>query len=276
MMRAAVLPMLFCAVLATMALPVAAQEPQVQEEQAAALAEPVREDLSFKVRAGVPIDVFNPYGDVNVRFGGYEHGFDMHTTLQQPEGAATIVMAPVERDGRFVVEPRLPEGVALAEGQRLDLVLYVPQHHALSVRTDFGTIDSRNTKSEVRLSSKTGNIFVRGNEGAVVAESGEGNVSANLTTVAPAGSRQRFASRTGKVSVEVIDAMNVDVVLASSNPIATDYSLSIEHLDGQEPNKRARAVVGKPGEGKDRAEMAIESVVGEIRLTRRAVFVDPE
>ncbi|MBX3712524.1 MAG: hypothetical protein KF800_11230 [Lysobacter sp.] len=271
MSRSVFVSLLLGAVLAMPPVASIAQEPAVPD-----MPEPQREDLSFKVRPGVAIDVRNPYGDVNVRFGGYVHDFDMHTTLQQPAGAARIEMRPAERDGRFVVEPRLPDGVVLAEGQRLDLVLYVPQDHALSVRTEFGTIDSRNTKSAIRLSSKTGNIFVRGNEGPVVAESDEGNVSANLTSAAPRGSRQRFASRTGRVSVEVIDNMDVEVLLASSTPIATDFSLQVEHLDGREPNKRARAVVGRPGEGKDKAEMTIESLAGDIRLSRRAVFVDPE
>lgn len=274
MPRIAAFPLLISLFLPA-ATPAIAQE-AVSAEDAAQMPEPVREDLSFKVRVDVPIDVVNPYGDVNVRFGGYEHAFDMHTTLQQPNGAARIEMTPVERGGRFVVEPRLPAGVALADGQRLDLVLYVPKGHALTVRTDFGTIDSRNTKSDIDLGSKTGNIFVRGNDGMVVAESTEGNITATLTVAARPGSRQRFASRTGKVSVEVTDAMNLEALLSSSNPFATDYSLQVEHLDGQEPNKRARAVIGKPGEGKDKAEMALESLVGDVRLTRRTVFVDPE
>lgn len=238
--------------------------------------EPIRQDLSYKVPAGMPIEVDNPYGDIRVRFGGYEHSFDMHTTLQQPEGAAKIAFAPGVRDGRFLVAPRLPEGGALAQGQRLDLVLYLPQGHALVAKTLSGKIESRSVKSDINLRSESGEIAVRGTEGAVQVETSDGEVIVQMAGAAKPGSTQRIATRTGAIVLEVEDAVNAEVRMATSHQFATDYSLEIERRDGEEPNKRARALVGTPATGADRAVIVVESLVGEVRLHRRAVFIDPQ
>lgn len=255
-------------------------EPEATEDAEASTAEgmpePIRQDLSYKVPAGMSIEVDNPYGDIRVRFGGYEHNFDMHTTLQQPEGAAKIAFAPGVRDGRFLVAPRLPEGVALAEGQRLDLVLYLPQGHALLAKTLSGKLESRSVKSDITLRSDTGDIAVRGTEGTVQAETSEGRVTVLMSGAAKPGSSQRIATRTGAITVEVEDALNAEVRMATTHQFATDYSLEVEHRDGEEPNKRARATVGTPSAGAEKAVIVIESLVGEVRLHRRAVFVDPQ
>jgi len=49
---------------------------------------------------------------------------------------------------------------------------------------------------------------------------------------------------------------------------ATEYSLHVTQRPGEEPNKRARSVIGR-----DTARVALESKRGEIRLLRRASFV---
>ncbi|TXH71853.1 MAG: hypothetical protein E6Q88_07445 [Lysobacteraceae bacterium] len=256
---------------------VAAPQSDMPSAQAEAMTpEPVRQDLSYPLPAGMAIEVDNPYGSVYVRFGGYEHQFDMHTTLQKPVGAARIAFDPAQKEGRFLVAPRLPDGVALAEGQRLDLVLYVPQHHALSVRTDSGPIESRGVKSDLVFRSRSGDIMLRGTEGVIDVETGDGKIEAIITETAPPGSRQRLVSRTGSVLLSTTDKLDAEVRMSTSQTFATDFSLTVEYRDGQEPDKYARAVVGAPKSGANRALVAIESLVGEVRLQRRAVFVDPE
>ncbi len=238
--------------------------------------EPQRTDLSFKLPAGQAIRADNPYGSVYMRFGGYEHQLDIRSTVQQPDGAPVITFLPVERDGRFEVAPRLPEGMSLAEGQRIDLVLYVPQAHAVTVRTRTGVIESRGVKSDLDLSTESGEVAVRGTDGTLQVRTVDGRIEVTLEDNARPGSVQRLTSRTGSVGVNVSDKLNAEVRLSTSHQFATDYSLTVERRDGEEPNKTATAVVGTPKPGKDRAQVVLESLVGEIRLMRKGVFIDPE
>ncbi len=246
------------------------------QEQMPTMREPLRRDDSFKLPAGQAIQVDNVYGSVYLRFGGYEDQLDIRSTVQQPEGAAAIDFQPAARDGSFVAAPHLPAGVALAEGQRIDLVLYVPKGHPVTVRSVFGVVESRGLKSDIDLATETGDIAVRGTEGTVQARTGEGRIEVTFEGTARPGSRQRLSSRTGNIAVIVSDKLDAEVRLSTSQLFSTDYSLTIEHLDGKEPNKIATAVVGTPKSGKEKAQVVLESLVSEIRLQRRGVFVDPE
>lgn len=270
----------FAFALAALAMPMFAMStlvmPAFAQDAPVTMPEPIRLDLSFKLPDGQAIEVDNPYGSVYLRFGGYEHQLDIRATIQQPETAAKFAFEPGARDGRFAVAPRLPEGVALAEGQRIDLVLYVPKGHAVRVRTASGMAESRGLKSDIDLTTDSGEIAVRGTDGTVQARSAEGRIEVTLEDGARPGSEQRIASRTGVVTINVSDGLNAEVRMSTSQQFATDYSLVVEHLDGQEPNKRAVAVVGKPGEGKQKAVLVLESLGGEVRLVRKGVFVDPE
>lgn len=266
----------FAFALSVLAFTVPVAVPVAAQDAPATMPEPIRLDLSFKLPEGQSIEVDNPHGSVYLRFGGYEHQLDIRATIQQPETAAKFAFEPGARDGRFAVAPRLPEGVALAEGQRIDLVLYVPKGHAVRARTVFGMAESRGLKSDIDLTTDTGEIAVRGTDGTVQARSAEGKVEVTLEDNARPGSEQRIASRTGSVAVNVSDRLDAEVRMSTSEQFATDYSLTVEHLDGQEPNKRAVAVVGKPGEGGRKAVLVLESLGGEVRLVRKGVFVDPE
>ena len=246
------------------------------QQETQTMQEPQRRDDSFKLPAGQAIQVDNPYGSVYLRFGGYEHQLDIRSTVQQPDGAAVITFLPIARDGRFNVAPLLPEGVVLADGQRIDLVLYVPQAHPVTVRTAAGVIESRGVKSDIDLTTDDGEIAVRGTDGTVQARTGDGRIEVTLEDRARPGSVQRIVSRTGTVTVNVSDKLDAEVRLSTSHQFSTDYSLAVEHRDGQEPNKVATAVVGAPKSGKDKAQLVLESLVSEIRLQRKGVFVDPE
>lgn len=251
----------------------AAETAQEAEET---MREPLRRDDSFKLPEGQAIQVENPYGSVYMRFGGYEHQLDIRSTVQQPDGAASIAFQPAARDGRFEVVPRLPEGVELARGQRIDLVLYVPKGHAVTVRTVSGVIESRGMKSDIDLGTDSGEIAVRGTDGTVQARTVDGRIEITLEDNARPGSVQRITSRTGSVAVNVSDKLNAEVRMSTSHQFATDYSLTVERRDGEEPNKIATAVVGTPKAGKDKASIVLESLVSEIRLLRKGVFIDPE
>lgn len=249
---------------------------QATQATDAQMPEPERRDLSFQLSEGQSVEVDNPYGNVNMRFGGYEHQLDMRAIIQQPEGASEFTFKPAEVAGHLVVAPTLPDNVGLAQTQRIDLVLYVPQGHAVSVRTGNGNVEARGLKSNLTVRSSSGNIGARGIEGTMQAETDAGKINVLMFGTAPPGSQQRFTTRTGNISLSTTDSLDADVTLATTAPFATDYSLQIEHLDGKEPDKVAHAVVGAPKAGKQKAEIMLESLVGEVHLLRRAVFVDPE
>ncbi len=246
------------------------------QDSAETMREPQRRDDSFKLPEGQPIQVENPYGSVYMRFGGYVHQLDIRSTVQQPDGAASIVFQPAARDGRFEVAPRLPQGVELAQGQRIDLVLYVPKGHAVTVRTASGVIESRGVKSDLDLGTDSGEIAVRGTVGTVQARTGDGRIEISLEDNAPPGSIQTMTSRTGTVAVNVSDKLDAEVRMSTSQQFATDYSITVLHRDGEEPNKVATAVVGTPKSGKDKARIVLESLGSEVRLLRKGVFIDPE
>lgn len=260
----------------SVASPMAFAADSAQAEEPQSMPEPLRRDDSFKLPAGQTIHVDNRYGSVYLRFGGYEDQLDIRSTVQQPEGAAAIEFKPAAQGGRFEAVPRLPEGVALAEGQRIDLVLYVPKDHAVTVRTLFGMIESRGLKSDIDLSADTGEIAVRGTAGTVQARTGEGRIEVTLEDGARPGSVQRLISRTGSVAVNVSDKLDAEVTMSTSHQFSTDYSLTVQHRDGEEPNKVATAVVGTPKSGKDKAQVVLESLINEVRLLRKGVFVDPK
>lgn len=241
----------------------------------ATMPEPIRQDLEFTLDPGQKLRIDNPYGSVHLRFGGYEHQLGLHSTLQQPADAADIQFAPASDAAGFLIAPRLPEGRVLVRGQRFDLVVYVPQQHAVQARTIDGGIDSRGLKSDLDLRTDSGAVAVRGTEGLLRIETDSGAIEAALAASAPAGSVQRLATRTGAIIVGVSDALAADVALASSAPFTTDYSLVVTHRDGEEPNKTAKARIGNP-DAAFPALLELHSLRGDIRLLRRAVYVEAE
>jgi hypothetical protein len=217
----------------------------------------------------MPVYIDNPYGNVYLRFGGYEHAVDIHSTLQQPTGAPALTLHRGQEKGRYVIATRLPAGATVADTQRIDLVVYVAQNHAVIVRTAEGDIESRGLKSDLELKSVSGKIAVRGTEGIVQAETGEGDIEVTIAGTARARSKQRLATTTGNITLGVTDQLNARIDMATSAVFATEYSIDVNRDDGKEPNKWARATVGAPD-----AEITLESRRGEIRLLRRAVYLE--
>lgn len=231
--------------------------------------EPQRQDLAAKVPAGMPVHVENPYGSVFLRFGGYENAVDIHSTLQQPAGAPALTLNRRREKGRYLISATLPPGAVLASDQRIDLAVYVAKGHPVSASTDHGDIESRGLKSDLDLRTAAGNIAVRGTDGTVQAQTGPGRIEVTFAGPARAGSTQRLSTTTGNITIGATDGLNAKVDIATSAAIATDYSLDVIHRDGEEPNKWAQTVIGAPA-----AEIKLESRQGEIRLLRRAVYVE--
>ncbi len=226
----------------------------------------IRQDFSASLVPGQNIAVDNPYGDVRLRFGGYKEQLEIHAVAQRPAGAAQINLQPGDIDGSYRIAPRLPPNTLVAEGQRLDLVVFVPLGHALSARTENGLIESRGIRADIDLRSNSGNISVRGTKGDINAETGPGMIEASLLHASP-GSHQQLATSTGAIVLAVNDDLDARLDLSTSAAFATEYSLQIEHLPGKEPNKHAIALIGK-----EAAQVTVQSRRGEIRLLRWTGF----
>ena len=226
----------------------------------------IRDDFSARLSAGQTITIDNPYGDVRLRFGGYEDELEINAVAQRPEKAAAIVLQPGVVDGSYLVAPRLPPNTLVVDGQRLDLVVFVPLGHRIRARTESGLIESRGIRADIDLHSTRGNIAIRGTKGRINAETGPGTIEASLLH-APPGSHQHFATSTGSIIVAVNDDLDADLELSTSAVFATEYSLRIEQLPGKEPNKRAIAQIGQ-----SEAKVVVESRRGEIRLLRWTGF----
>jgi hypothetical protein len=227
-----------------------------------------RSDITAMLPAEQAVTIDNPYGDVHVRFGGFEHRIECHLVLQEPEGSAHIELKPQARDGerRYLLAARLPKGAILREGQRLDLSVLLAEDHDLRVRTEHGFIDVHGVRADVDLASVDGNIEVRGVRGSIQAQTGSGMIEAALGK-APRNSTQRLATTTGDIRVGVDDHLDAELAMSTANQFATDYSLTVTRRTGEERNKLAQAVIGE-----NHARIVLESARGEIRLLRRARF----
>jgi hypothetical protein len=233
---------------------------------AAVVSQQQRQEFTATLAQGESVTVDNPYGDVRLRFGGFTHTIEVDAVAQTPGGAPAIDLKPGTEGARYVIAPRIPQGTTLASGQRIDLVVFVPIGHPVAVHTEHGLIESHGIRADIDLRSTAGDIAVRGTQGVVQAQTGAGQIEASLNT-APPKSQQRLATTTGNIVVGVSDKLDAELVLATSGVFATEYSLDIARLQGQEPNKRAHSVVGAK-----RAHVNVESRRGEIRILRRAEF----
>lgn len=240
-------------------------DPSLAKNAVASIAT-TRSDYSATLPQGQSIIIDNPYGDVHVRFGGYEHKIETHAVLQEPVGATRIALAPVATAAGYAVAPRLPAGAMVNAGQRLDLSIFVPENHALTVHTEHGLIDVHGVRGDVDLKSTAGDIDLRGIRGVIHAETGEGTIEAALGS-APRNAKQRLATTTGDIQVGVDDNLDADVDMATSALFATDYSIQITRHPGEEPDKHARTVIGA-----NASKLTLETRRGQIRLVRRVGF----
>ena len=242
----------------------AAHSARAESLSAAAIPQPQRQEFTATLVEGQAVAVDNPYGDVRLRFGGFAQTVEVDAVVQTPAGAPAMALQPVTDNSRYIVAPRIPEGATLASGQRVDLVVFVPLGHAVAVHTERGLIESHGIRGNIDLHSTAGDIAVRGTQGCVQAQTGAGSIEASLNA-APPKSKQRLATTTGNIVLGVSDKLDAELELATSGVFATEYSLQIMPLQGQEPNKRARSVIGAAT-----ARINVDSRRGEIRLLRRA------
>ena len=224
-----------------------------------------RSDSTHLLAPKQVVRIDNPFGDVRIRFGGYESQLEWRGVAQN-SGSEHKLSAIGSATEAFEIAVRLPAGTTVIPGQRLDLTAYVPEGHDLQINTEQGLIEVRGLHANVYARSRSGDISFRGIRGLVDVETGGGNIEGQLNK-APAGSQQRVATQTGTIILGLVDELNAALTLATSGVFATDFSIHIDPQPGQEPNKTARAEIGKP-----EANIEVVSKRGEIRLLRRLGF----
>jgi len=220
-----------------------------------------------KVEPGGRVSVDNPYGNIYARFGGYENEVEILASIQRidsgrpplevrrtvVEGGLTIVVEPAEAD--------TPDTLA-ERRDRIDLVLFVPKGMILDARTEKDMIEAKGLKSDIKARSVQGDINIRSITGSVDAESSRGRIYAGLESNVTQA-HQHFSTITGEIEIHLWEDAVMQVDLATSGEISTDFTLRIEHRRFEEPGKFGYATLGEGG-----PRLTLQSKRGRIRLLR--------
>jgi hypothetical protein len=231
--------------------------------------EPTRSAFKEVLAAGQSVSIQNDFGDVRLRFGGYEHVLEMTAVAQSPIGSAMPVVTFDKLSGQVRTSlPATASGAiaSAALGQRIDIVLWIPQTHSVRVSTISGLVEVRGVRDAVVARSTSGAITARGVQGTLDLETGSGSVE--IAFDASVKGAQRVVTQTGAIIAAFGASADATLKLATSGLIGTEYSVEITPQPGLEPNKSGLVTLGA---GKNSIEIA--SKRGELRLFRRQDFV---
>jgi hypothetical protein len=231
-----------------------ASQPASPEPVPTAAADPVeRASWQGELTGSSLVEVSNPFGDLRLRYGGSGRTVEVAVALQQldPAGSRLALVVDENADPATVRVVRNaaagpPPATPGEDQSRADMVVLVPRGIAVRARTDRGLAESVGLESDVELETSAGQIRVRSTRGRVTARSDRGEIMAMLlpgVTKAP----QRFSTVTGSIEVWVSDTGAFDVALATSGRLITDFSMQVEHLDREEPDKVGTVRVGAGG-----------------------------
>ncbi|HKQ63144.1 MAG TPA: hypothetical protein VJS92_17790 [Candidatus Polarisedimenticolaceae bacterium] len=227
--------------------------------------EKTNEQWFESIPAGGRVRVVNPFGNVYARFGGYEARVEILATIQQLDDgrpAPQVHRDAVESGIDVTVVDAEPGAAAAERRDRVDLVVFVPKGTPLEAETDKDKIEIKGLKSDVAARSARGDVSIRGVAGRVRAHSARGQISVALeggATQEP----QELSTETGDIEAYLWEDAAVEVRLATSGEISTDFSIQIEHHKFEEPDKIGIAVVGKGG-----PKLSLLSKRGHLRLLR--------
>ena len=206
------------------------------------------------VTAASLIEVSNPFGDLRLRFGGPGRTVEVAAALQQLDPAGSRLELVVEEKAdpatvrvvRTAAASGPPPTGPRVDRSRADMVVLVPAGITVKARTDRGLLESVGLESDVDLESASGEIRVRSTSGRVTAHNERGEISAMLVSGATEAP-QRLSTVTGPIEVWVSDGSALDVTMATSGRLISDFSTQVEHHDQEEPDKVATAKVGAGG-----------------------------
>jgi len=223
------------------------------------------------IEAGGTVRVTNPLGDVRARFGGYENQVEVLATVQYPDRQTSVPEVSLTSvETGLEVSTRWSDGREGSGEGRVDLVLFIPRGATLDARTRDGLIEAKGLKGDLTASSQTGEIRIRSIRGHVSAKSSRGAVSAALET-GVTEQEQSISTETGDIEVYLWEDAAMEVRLATSGEISTDFSIDIEHRRFEEPGKLGRATIGGGG-----PELTLESKRGRVRLLRQQRDFSPD
>lgn len=224
------------------------------------------------VERGQTLRVINEFGRIYGRFGGYENKAEILATFQRLETdkpELTVAFTPTESGLEVRVGPvAAADDVSPASAKdfvtrdRIDLVVFVPLEVTLDAETRSDLIAVKKLKSDFSAKSFKGDLQIRSVEGHVRAATERGQISATLET-GVTDKPQELTTVTGDIEVHLWQDAKMDVRLATSGEISTDFSLAIEYRDQEEPGKYGRATVGQGG-----PELNLRSKRGRVRLLR--------
>lgn len=202
-----------------------------------------------RVERAQRVVIDNPFGGVRLRFGGYAKELEIAAAIQQLDPSIGLLEVTVE-DGGSVVDvsvQRVTKGDNDQRGSgRVDVVVMVPEGVSARAETRDGSIACKGVRGDLQLITSTGDIATRMVKGAIQASTDRGSIRVVLesgVTELP----QRFETTTGDITVFTADSADLDVSLATSGAMTTDFSLDVEHRDLEEPSKRATSKVGAGG-----------------------------
>lgn len=244
------------------ALPLAAQGP----------ANMARDSWTGPITPGSTIRVVNPHGDVRLRHGGTTDNLEAAVIFQQlaADGSRLVLDVEVSDEVAQVSIIRLgPDGepsTAIPRGDkaRADLAVMVPAGHPVEAVTARGLLEAQGVRGDLDLRSDGGTIRAAKINGALTTENGTGVTEITLEP-GVTKHRQRFKSASGPVTVFVSPDSDLDVSMATSGTLTTDFTLNVENHDHEEPNKTATAVVGRGG-----PHLVLASTRGDLALRRLA------
>jgi hypothetical protein len=218
------------------------------------------------IEAGSRVRVVNPFGSIHARFGGYENRVEILTTVQRLDGGPSgpeISISPTDDGGLDVTTAPGPRPDP-SEGprSRIDVVLFVPEGAALDAETRVDEINVKGLKGDVTARSEKGDIRIRSVEGRVRAKTARGRIAVSLETGVTSES-QDFSTETGDIEVYLREDAEMEVDIATSGEISTDFSVSIEHRRYEEPGKHAVAILGEGG-----PKLSLYTKRGRVRLLR--------
>jgi hypothetical protein len=255
------------ALLTIVALPVFAQSPQTMD----------RDSWSGPIAPGSAIRVDNAFGDVRLRHGGSEGNLEVAAVLQQLSIDGAKLSLDVEITDNAAVVTVVRHGLdgnpaqqaPRSDKSRADLAIMVPEGFPIRVETSHGLIEAREVRTDIDLHTTAGTIRVAEHHGRITAHSEGGAMEITLLPSATKET-QEFSSITGPITVFTPAANDLDVTMATSGSFVTDFSLEVEHHDNEEPNKTAKATIGKGG-----VALTMTSKRGDLGL-RRLVTADTD
>lgn len=218
--------------------------------------------------ATVRID--NPWGDIRLRHGGDGSEIEVAVIFQQlaDDGSKLVLDVALENGVAHVSILRHDElgnpvdAPPSRVNPRADMAVLVPAGHPIRAETFTGLVEAQGVRCDIDLHTTAGTVRTAKVAGAIKVTNDRGTTEITLSDEVTTKA-QSFSSITGPITVFTSEANDLNVTMATSGRLTTDFTLVVDHNDAEEPNKTARAKVGDGG-----AALDLASKRGDLTLQR--------